>query len=54
MLYARADPITSEASSSALGARPAPVVPLTATTVTDGSTKPAVTAGDRASSAAVG
>ena len=54
MLYARAEPMTSEASRSTLAARPAPEVPLTATTVTVGSTSPAATAGTRASSAEVG
>ena len=54
MLYARADPMTSEPSRSVLAARPAPDVPLTATTVTAGSIRSAATAGSSASSAAVG
>ena len=46
--------MTSEPSRSTLAARPAPEVPLTATTVTAGSTRSSASAGHSASSAAVG
>ena len=46
--------MTSEPSRSVLAARPAPEVPLTATTVTAGSMRSSATAGSSASSAAVG
>ena len=46
--------MTSEPSNSVLAARPAPEVPLTATTVTAGSMRSSAMAGDNASNAAVG
>ncbi|COW94922.1 Uncharacterised protein [Mycobacterium tuberculosis] len=46
--------MTSAPSKSVVAARPAPEVPLTATTVTAGSIRSAASAGKSASSAAVG
>ena len=52
--YADIDPITSLASRSGRGERPAPDVPEAATiTMSDGSTRPAVSSGARARIAAV-
>src|SRR4051812_20213656 len=52
--YALAEPITSEPSRFGLRLLPAPEVPVTATTVTSGSTSPAAKAGARASEPPVG
>ena len=52
--YALALPMTSLPSRCGLAALPAPLVPLAATTTTSGVTRPAATAGARASVETVG